>query len=72
MRYIVITMKRTRVYKGKKYTCDPFYSRSEKIWICTLRDVVTDDEVAKESGYGMTMRDSIVDAFYKLENMPAH
>jgi hypothetical protein len=63
-------MKRVRVYKGKKYTCDPYYSKSERYWICTLRDAETDDEVAKESGYGRTMHEAIDDAFYKLKVMP--
>jgi hypothetical protein len=63
-------LKRVRIYKGKKYTCDPYYSKSVRLWICTLRDAETDDEVAKESGYGMTMHEAIDDAFYKLRNMP--
>lgn len=64
-------MQRTRIYKGKKYTCDPYYSRSERMWICTLYKE-NGNEAARESGYGMTMHDAIEDAFYKLDIMPSY
>jgi hypothetical protein len=54
------------MYKGKKYTFDPYYSTTVKMWICTLRDENNDKEVSRESGYGMTMHSAVDDAFYKL------
>lgn len=64
-------MQRTRIYKGKKYTCDPYYSRSERLWICTLYKE-NGNEAVRESGYGMTMHEAIDDAFYKLDIMPSY